>query len=307
MSRKIIITGATGLIGKQLCHALLSRGDEVTVFTRNVDLGRNILGENVKCIKWDYNKPAEWQEFLKDKDAIIHLAGANLFAKRWTENYKKIILESRVQSTKSLVSSLQKTQSKVKVLVTSSGVGYYGSRGDEILTEKSSSGKDFLSHVVHEWESETAKASHLGIRTIMLRQGIVLSSMGGALKKFLIPFKLFVGGTLGSGNQWLPWLHIQDLVSAYLFILDNPQISGAINAASPNQVKMNEFAKTLGTVLKRLSIFKVPGFALKILVGEAAATILSSQRVVPQKLLDYGFKFKFEKLEDALIDLLRQK
>lgn len=307
MNKKIIVTGATGLIGTQLCNALINRGDEVIIFTRNIGSAQKILGDKFSYVKWNYKNPNEWTRHLEDKDAVIHLAGANLFGKRWTAEYKKVILESRKLSTKKLISAIESTKNKIKVFISSSAVGYYGSRGDEVLTEGSKSGNDFLANVCNVWESEAEKASELGTRTAMLRQGIVLSNNGGALTKFLPPFKYFIGGALGNGKQWFPWIHIDDLIAIYLFILDNTLISGAVNVISPESVRMNEFAKTLGGVLHRPSIFKVPEFALKILVGEAASTILSSQRVVPQKLLDNGFKFKFEKLEEALIDLLKTK
>lgn len=240
-----------------------------------------------------------------DQDAVIHLAGANLFGRRWSKEYKKIIIESRELSTRNLVSGLRNSQSKVKVFISSSGIGYYGSRGDEILTEKSKLGNDFLAHICDIWERETEKANEIGIRTSMLRQGIVLSDKGGALEKFIPAFKLFIGGALGNGKQWFPWIHIDDLMAIYLFIIDNAEISGAVNVVSPETVRMNEFAKTLGRVLNRPSIFKVPEFALKILVGEAAAALVSSQRAIPKKLIDTNFKFKFDRLEDALKDLLK--
>jgi uncharacterized protein (TIGR01777 family) len=304
MNKKIIITGATGLIGKQLCSSLANRGDEVTVFTRNIESAKKILGDKFTYVKWNYKNSVEWQESLQYHDAIIHLAGANLFGKRWTDEYKKVILESREINTRNLVSALRNSQSKVKVFIISSGVGYYGSRGDDILTEKSELGNDFLSRVCNVWEREAVKANELGIRTATLRQGIVLSNKGGALKKILPPFRFFVGGALGNGKQWFPWIHIDDLIAIYLFILDNADISGAVNVVSPESVRMREFAKSLGKILKRPSIFNVPEFALKLIVGEAASTIVSSQRVVPQKLIDQGFKFKFENLEEALRDLL---
>ena len=258
-------------------------------------------------VKWNYKNSTEWQDTLQQQDAVIHLAGANLFGKRWTESYKKMILESRELSTMNLVSALRNTQSKVKVFISSSGVGYYGSKADEILTEKTEAGDDFLAQVCKVWETETERANDLGIRTAMLRQGIVLSNKGGALTKFIPPFKFFVGGALGNGMQWFPWIHIDDLIAIYLFILDNANISGPINAVSPETVRMSEFAKLLGRILKRPSIFNVPEFALRILVGEAASAITSSQRAVPKKLIDHGYKFKFESLEASLYDLLKTK
>ena len=304
MNKKIIVTGATGLIGTQLCHALISRGDVVTAFTRNIESAKKILGDKLLYVKWDYNNPNEWTKHLENKDTVIHLAGANLSGKRWTEKYKKIILESRELSTKNLVSAIRSTKNKVKLFISSSGVSYYGSRGDDVLTEDSKPGDDFLASVCNVWERETENANSFGVRTAMLRQGIVLSKEGGALKKFLPPFHFFIGGSLGNGKQWFPWIHIHDLIAVYLFILNNAEISGPVNVVSPENVKMSEFAKTLGRILKRPAIFNVPEFALRILVGEVTSTIVSSQRVIPKKLIEHGFKFKFDKLEDALKNLL---
>lgn len=305
MNNKIVITGATGLIGTQLCRTLINRGDEVTVFTRNIGSAKNIFGDKFTYVEWNYKNPNEWGRQLEDKDAVIHLAGANLFGKRWTAEYKKVILESRELNTRNLVSAIRSTKNRIKVFISSSAVGYYGSREDEILTEDSKLGHDFLAQVCDVWEKEAEKANEIGIRTAMLRQGIILSKDGGALTKFLTPFKFFIGGPLGNGKQWFPWIHIADLIEIYLFILDNAAISGAVNVVSSESVRMNEFAKTLGGVLNRPSIFKVPEFALRVLVGEAASTIVSSQRVIPKKLIDHGFKFKFENLEKALNDLLK--
>lgn len=303
MKRKVIITGATGLIGKKLCNVLSDNDFEITVFTRNVVKAKSALGTIVNTVKWDYNKPEEWQDHLEDKEAIVHLAGANLSGKRWTNSYKKIIYDSRIISTKNLVNAIEKSNNKIKTFISSSAVGYYGARGEEILTEESKSGNDSLANVCFDWELEAQKAARLGVRTAMLRQGVVLSSEDGALKKLLLPFKLFVGGPLGNGRQWFPWIHIDDLVNIYLFILNNQTISGPINAVSQNRVRMNEFAKTLGKTLNRPSLFKVPEFVLQILVGEVASTIAASQNIIPKKLIDYNFKYKFEKLEEALKDL----
>jgi len=304
MNKKIIITGATGLIGTRLCRTFIGRGDEVTVFTRNVESAKNILGTKINYVEWDYKNPSGWRDSFRNQDAIIHLAGANLFGKRWTNMYKKKIMESRELSTRNLVEAIKNSDSSKMVFISSSGVGYYGSTGENILTEESPAGNDFLAQVCKAWEYEVERASEFGLRTAMLRQGIVLASDGGALKKFLTPFNFFIGGSLGTGKQWFPWIHIDDLISIYLFILDNAEISGAVNVTSPGIARMNAFAKTLGKILNRPSILTVPGFALRILVGEAASTIVSSQRVIPKKLIDHSYKFKFEKLEEALKNLL---
>lgn len=307
MSKKIVVTGASGLIGKQLCRSLLFRGDRVTVFTRDIASARNILGCKMDYVKWNYNNPSEWQESLKDHSAVIHLAGANLFGKRWTNDYKKLIMESREVSTKNLVEAIKNFGSNEMTFISSSGVGYYGSAGENILTEDSPAGNDFLAQVCKAWEYQVERASEFGLRTAMLRQGIVLSNKGGALTKFIPPFKFFIGGGLGNGKQWFPWIHIDDIVAIYSFILDHENISGPVNAVSPQTIRMSEFAKSLGKILKRPSIFNVPELALRILIGEAASTIVSSQRVVPKKLMNHGFKFKFESLEEALQDLLKTK
>ena len=200
MNNKIVITGATGLIGTQLCRTLINRGDEVTVFTRNIGSAKNIFGDKFTYVEWNYKNPNEWGRQLEDKDAVIHLAGANLFGKRWTAEYKKVILESRELNTRNLVSAIRSTKNRIKVFISSSAVGYYGSREDEILTEDSKLGHDFLAQVCDVWEKEAEKANEIGIRTAMLRQGIILSKDGGALTKFLTPFKYFIGGPLGNGK-----------------------------------------------------------------------------------------------------------
>ncbi len=305
MSKKIIITGATGLIGKKLSKALVDRGDEVTVFSRNIDSAKNLLPHINNFIKWDYRNPFEWKDHLEGKDAIVHLAGTNLFSRRWNEKFKKEILESREISTRNLVQALKDCKSKPEIFISASGVGYYGNSGDKILSEDATSGNDFLAEVCETWECESQKAGNYGMRNVQIRTGIVLSTEDGALKQMLQPFKMYVGGALGSGKQWFPWIHIDDIVGIYLHTIDNKKILGAVNAASPNLVRMKEFAKTLGKVMKRPTIFSVPEFVLRIVVGEAAGTIVTGQRVSVDKLLKNGFEFKFENLKDALNNLLK--
>jgi uncharacterized protein len=305
MPKKIVITGATGLIGENLCKALIARGDEVYIYTRNINKAKKIIPNANEYIEWDYKNPSGWKEILNKKDAVIHLAGANLFAKRWSESYKKIILNSRVKSTRNLINAISAVQEKPKVFICASAVGYYGDSGEKLLTENMESGNDFLALVVEAWENEAAQIERLEIRRVSVRTGVVLNPEEGALKEMLLPFKLFAGGPLGSGKQWFPWIHIDDIINIYLYSLDNDDLSGAVNAASPNPVKMKEFAKTLGKVLHRPSFFKVPEFALRLAVGESEESITSSLKIVPQKLLDQGFQFKFDHLKDALINLLK--
>lgn len=304
MKKKIIITGATGFIGKKLSKALMDRGDEVTVFTRNTNSAKKKLPFIDNFVEWDYHKPDDWKNHLDGKDAIVHLAGVNLFSKRWNDDFKKKIIDSREESTKNLVEALKDRKNKPEVFVSASGVGFYGDGKETILKEDSQKGNDFLAEVCEIWERESQKAGDYGIRNVQVRTGIVLSPEDGALKQMLFPFKLFVGGPLGSGKQWFPWLHIDDIIGIYIHSIDNKNLSGAVNSANPNIVRMKEFAKTLGKVLKRPSILSVPEFILKIVVGKAAGTVASGQRINVEKLLKSGYRFKFENLEGALKNLL---
>ncbi len=304
MTKKIVITGASGLIGTNLSKAFISRGDEVYIFTRNTGNLKKTI-PNAEYIEWDYTRPDTWAEYINNKDAVIHLAGANISGKRWTNNYKKIILKSREISTKNLAEVIISSHAKPAVFICASGVSYYGDSGNKLLTEESEPGKDFLAHVCKIWESEAAKVEIAGVRRISVRTGIVLTPKEGALKKMLIPYNFFVGGPLGNGSQWFPWIHLDDIVNIYLYGLDNESIIGAINATSPKPVTMNEFAKTLGKVIHRPSLFKVPRFALILAAGEVAGSITASLKVIPKKLLEHDYKFKFENLRNSLSDLLQ--
>ncbi|WP_304131743.1 TIGR01777 family oxidoreductase [Ignavibacterium album] len=302
--KKIIITGATGLIGKKLSDELHKSGYHIIVFSRDSRRAKDILKKDYEYIEWDYGKPENWIEKISDSDAVIHLAGINLFAKRWNDHFKKEIITSRRDTTRSLADAIKNSSNKPKVFVSASGVGYYGDGGDKILTEDSPAGNDFLAEVCKVWESEAAEVENVGVRRVSIRTGIVLSPEDGALKRMLLPFKLFIGGPLGNGKQWFPWIHIDDIVGVYRHAIENEKLSGAVNAAAPNICTMNEFAKTLGKVLNRPSLFPVPGFALKLAIGEAGDVVLMGQRVSVNKLLSSGYKFKFENLEEALNDLL---
>lgn len=304
MSKRIVITGATGLIGKKLVKVLLTRGDKVIVFSRNKDKAKSIIPGAEDYIEWDYNKPEQWQANLENIDAVIHLAGINLFSKRWDDDFKNAVLESRKVSTKNLAEAINKCNKKPKVFISASGIGYYGDCGDHLLREESPAGNDFLADVCKIWENEARKVEKSGVRSVQIRTGLVLSTEDGALKQMLPPFKFFIGGPLGNGKQWTSWLHIDDIVGIYMHALDNNKLSQAVNAASPNPVRMKEFANILGNVLHRPSLFPVPKFLLKIVVGEAAEVVVASQKVSVEKLLNSGFKFKFENLNLALTDLL---
>lgn len=302
--KKIIITGATGLIGRKLSQKLSEAGHQIVVFSRAASSAKNILQKEFTYIDWDYRKNDNWLESISSADAIIHLAGINLFSKRWNKKFKEEILSSRKETTKALVDAIKLSKRKPEVFVSASGVGYYGDCGDKLLDENSPAGNDFLAEVCKVWESEAAEVELAGVRRVSVRTGIVLSREDGALKKMLLPFKLLIGGPLGNGKQWFPWIHIDDIVGIYCHAIENQNLSGAVNAASPNICTMKEFATTLGKVLHRPSLFPVPELALKIAIGEAGKVVLMSQRVEVKKILDSGYKFKFEKLEEALRNLL---
>ncbi len=306
MNKKIIITGATGLIGTHICKELFNRGDLLTVFTRYPNKAKNKLPYANEYVEWDYRNPDEWKNHLNSKDAVIHLAGANLFAKRWTEDYKKKIMESREISTGNIVKAISEAEVKPKVFICASGIGYYGDSADKILTENSPKGNSFIADVCKRWEGAASEAEKFGIRRVSIRTGIVLNKGYGTLEKMALPFKFFVGGTLGTGEQWFPWIHIQDLVKIYLFALDNSELNGAVNAASPNPVRLKELTDEIGKILHRPSFFKVPGFAIKIALGEFADEVLASIRVVPEKLEHYNFDFSFGEMEGALRDLIKK-
>lgn len=303
--KKIIITGATGLIGQQLTIKLTDMDYKITIFTRNPDNAQKKLPNVHKVVKWEYDYVDEWLHELESVDAVIHLAGANLSTKRWNKEYKKLLYDSRIISTKKLIEAIKTVERKPKVFITASAIGYYGNRSDEILTEESEPGKDFLANLCNDWEKEAKNVEQFGVRSVQIRTGLALSRNEGALKQMLPAFKYFIGGPLGNGKQWYSWLHIEDIVNIYVKALESEILSGPINAVSPNPVTMKKFAKILGDVLHRPSFFSVPKIILLLVIGQVAEVVTSSQRVVPEKLLNSSFKFKFEKLEDALRDILK--
>ena len=303
--KKIIITGATGSIGRRLVQELTARGDNVIVFTRNPETAKKKIVNASKYVKWEYERLTDWMHESNDVDLVVHLASANLSSKRWNEKFKKEAYDSRIISTRNLVEAIKQVEHKPKSLICSSAVGYYGERFDEILDEESSPGNDFLADLCKDWENEASKVEQYGVRRVSLRTSPALSKDEGALKKMLWPYKLFIGGPLSKGKQWFPWIHIDDIVGIYLRAIDNEKVSGAINGASPGIVTMKEFAKTLGNVLNRPSAFPAPKSIMKIVAGEVAEYVVMSQRTTVEKILNAGYKFKFENLEAALRDLLK--
>jgi uncharacterized protein (TIGR01777 family) len=290
---KVVIGGANGLIGSELGRALRERGDEVVRLARKP----REPGE----VKWDgRNLPAGT---LERAEAAVNLSGANIGARRWSEAYKKEILDSRVESTRAFVEAMRAARSRPRVFVNASAVGAYGGRGDEELTEESSRGADFLAMACKQSETEALRAEELGVRTVLLRTGVVLARQGGALKQMLPPFKAFVGGPIGKGRQWFPWIHIADEVGVILWALDGT-VRGPVNSVAPNPVRMKEFAQALGTALHRPALFPVPALVLRLGLGEMAEVLLEGQRAVPRKALNGGYRFRYGELDAALRDLL---
>jgi len=290
---KVVIGGANGLIGSELGRALRERGHEVVALLRRP----RAPGE----IKWDGRSvPAG---AMGGADAAVNLAGASIAARRWSEAYKKQILDSRVESTRAFVEAMRAAPARPRVFVNASAVGAYGGRGDEELTEESARGADFLAGVCKESEAEAARAEELGVRTVLLRTGVVLATQGGALKQMLPPFKAFVGGPIGKGLQWFPWIHLADEVGIILWALSGT-VRGPVNAVAPNPVRMKDFARALGAALHRPALFSVPALVLRLGLGEMAEVLLEGQRAVPRKALSGGYRVRYLELDAALRDLV---
>ena len=300
--KNIVIAGATGLIGKAIAGLLIDRGDKVTIFSRSVEKAKKVIPGAENYIEWNIGSN-NWYTFLEGKDAVINLAGENVMAKRWTAEHKRNIISSRVDSASAFVKAFEHTAIKPKIYISASAVGFYG-HNENSVTENSPSGNDFLARVVKAWEDESKKIEQFNVRRVNVRIGIVLDKNEGALSKLILPFKLFIGGPLGSGNQWFPWIHISDVAGIFLYALDNENVNGAVNACSPKIVTMKEFCESLGMTMKRPSMFKIPEFVLKIIMGESSEVILKGAHVIPQKILEAGYKFKFEKVKNALCSIL---
>ena len=302
---KIIIAGGSGLIGRALCAKLIQDGHDVAVLSRNPH-GVRRFDNRIQLLQWDAQTADGWGDHIDGADAIINLAGAGIADKRWSATRKKIILNSRVNAGKAIVQAIESASTKPAVLIQASAVGYYGgNRGDAILTEESATGTDFLAHVCTAWEASTAAVEAMDIRRPVIRTGIVLSNQGGAWPKIKFPFSLFVGGPLGSGNQWYPWIHIDDEVRAIQFLLQEESATEVFNLSAPEPQRNRDLAKTIGKIMNRPSLLPAPAFALKAILGEMSTILLEGQRAIPQKLLDSGFRFNFPTFADAVRDLIR--
>jgi uncharacterized protein (TIGR01777 family) len=299
---KILVTGASGLVGSALVPFLESKGHVVLRLVRSGPVPGSAE------IRWEPEKGIESPAQLEGLDGVVHLAGENISEGRWSDEKKARIRDSRVKGTRTLSEALAGLTRPPQTLISASAIGFYGTRGDEVLTEQSASGDNFLAEVCREWELATRPAAEKGIRVVTLRFGVILSTEGGALQKMLTPFKLGVGGRVGDGRQYMSWITLDDVVGAIYYALTNETLHGPVNAVAPRAVTNLEFTKTLGHVLSRPTLFPAPKFALRIAFGEMAdALLLSSARVEPQRLKESGYSFQYPELEGALRHMLEKE
>lgn len=300
---RVLITGGTGLIGKALATELLGRGHGVTLLSRNPEKAIG-LPDGVRIERWDAHTADGWCSLADGAGAIVNLAGENIAAGRWTNERKRRIRESRLNSGQAIVRAIETVTNKPGVVVQASGIGIYGDCGDEGVTEETPPGHDFLAQFAVEWEQSTSRLQNLGVRWLAIRTGVVLSSAGGALGRMILP-RYFYARRIGSGLQWFPWIHIADEVGAISFLIENEAACGPFNLSVPNPVTNAMFCERLGKELGRPVPIPIPSFMLSMFLGEMSTALLYSQRAVPQRLLQMGFTFRFPGIDQALQDLLR--
>jgi uncharacterized protein len=298
---RVFITGGTGLVGSRLIRRLRQRGDEVVLLSRKPSTGPADPG--VLRVVGDPVTQGPWMDAVADCDAVVNLAGENLFAKRWNAEFKQSLVKSRVDSTRHVVEALKRSPRPNRVLVSASAIGIYGPHEDDELTEISRSGADFLARLCVDWERAAREAEAVA-RLVLLRIGVVLDTKGGALGQMLTPFKMGVGGPVGSGKQYMSWIHHDDLLGLFLHALDQAAVAGPMNGTAPMPVTNRAFSTALGKALGRPSFLPTPAFALKLMLGEVADVVTSGARVLPQKALDTGYRFRFADIDSALKDLL---
>lgn len=304
---KVIVTGATGFIGKALCFRLEREGYQVIALSRNPDRGQQLFGSQTTVARWDGANASEWQEYAERAYAVVNLAGENIGSGRWTSQRKQAILQSRLDAGKAVVEAVKSAHVKPRVVVQASAIGFYGSRRNDMIDEFSSAGEGFLADVAKEWEQSTHAVESLGVRRVIIRSGVVLGAEGGALLQLLKPFRFFAGGPLGSGRQWFSWIHIEDEVNAILFLLKREDLRGIFNLTAPRPLLQKDFARILGKIIRRPSWFPTPGFILRAIMGEMAEEmLLVSQRVTPHRLLEAEYRFLYPEAEQAIKDILEK-
>jgi len=300
VSMRLLITGGLGFVGTQLSIRLVEKGHQVTVVDHSPQ-PRTYTPQEVRYVSADTSVKGSWQEEIQAQDVVINLSGASIF-RRWNDETKQLIRDSRVLTTQNVAEAMP--EKKGALFCSASAVGYYGFRGDEELTEGDAPGDDFLAKVCADWEKEAHKAVSKGARVVISRFGIVLGKTGGALGQMIPAFKKFVGGPLGSGNQWFPWIHMEDLLNAFLFCFEHQDIHGPVNFCSPNPVRNRELSKALGKVLSRPSFLTTPAFMLRLVLGEFGSVLLEGQKAIPAKLQRHGFAFRYPEIMEALKELV---
>jgi uncharacterized protein len=300
---KVAITGATGFVGSRLVERLQALGHQPIVLTRQPERAKQKFASTVEIINYDPTQSGDWQATIASCDAVVNLAGEPIADQRWTAEYKQKLMDSRVKTTEHLVAAISQAHPKPQVLVNASAVGFYGTSETASFDETSAVGNDYLAEICRNWETAASKVQDSGTRLVILRFGIVLG-MGGALGKMLTPFRMFAGGPIGSGNQWMSWIHVDDVVELIITAITNPQMQGVYNATAPNPVRMNELCQVLGKVMQRPSWLPVPAFALEALLGDGALVVLEGQQVLPKQTLASGFNYTYPTVEPALQQIL---
>jgi uncharacterized protein (TIGR01777 family) len=309
---RVIITGGTGMIGQALSNSLAADGHEVIVLSRSPALAKG-LSPKVKVEGWDARTPKGWGHLVNGADAIVNLAGANIagdgfFPTRWSDERKKVIIDSRLQAGQAVTAAVEAAETRPAVVIQASAIGYYGVHPNTVdITEDSPAGKDWMAEVCVQWEASTEKVEQMGVRRAIIRTGVVLSFEDGALKRMALPFQFFAGGPFGSGKQPFSWIHPADEIAAIRFLIKHPEASGPFNLTAPNPLTNAAFARALGRVMNRPSLVPVPGFAFNMMFGEVATVVLDGQRVLPKKLLAAGYTFQYPEAEAALRDLYQKK
>lgn len=299
-----LISGGTGLIGRELANSLLRDGHQVWILTRNPQGARVPAGAH--ALGWNGSGRGTWESLMEQVDAVVHLAGASIGALPWSPRVKADLIASRTETGQRLVDAVAGMERKPSVFLQISGIGYYGTSETAVMTEESPPGNDFQAEICLAWEGITLPVEELGVRHVVARTAPILARDEGILPRLLLPFKLFVGGPLGSGRQFYSWIHMKDQIAAMRFLLEQPEASGPFNLASPNPLPQREFARVIGRVLGRPAWFPTPAIGLKTVLGEMSDLVLKGQRVLPRRLLEMGFKFQFPELEPALRDLLKK-
>jgi uncharacterized protein len=300
---QIVVTGGIGFIGRPLCASLCQERHQVTLLTRRIETHAS-SNSTITAVEWNGREAGAWEHCLDAADAVINLAGAPIADERWTEARKQLLTESRVLSARVLAEAMSRCSSKPRTLVSASGIGYYGASDDRVLAEYASRGQGFLADLCLAGEAEAVRAAEFGVRVVLLRTGMVLEQDGGALPKMLLPFRLFAGGPIMPGTQWVSWIHRRDHIGLIQWLLKTPSVSGPVNAVAPEAVTMNRFCGELGRVLHRPSWLPVPGFALSLALGELGTLMTTGQWVTPAKALSGGYVFHYPKLEPALRAIL---